>query len=124
VAREVGPQPGEERHSGRGVVGHGEVLGVSDGEFGAGGPEPPISLSGRGLAGESPREQGIRCPLAPCLSYAAAEQRNLTVICHKVSDSPWAALRFPDKGIAVSSCCGLAVQVLVMDFLRSPVVEP
>src|SRR5262249_34853964 len=35
----------------------------------------------------------------------------------------WAAPNFPDSGIGAISCCTLPVQVLVMDFLRSPVPE-
>ena len=35
----------------------------------------------------------------------------------------WAAPRFPDSGIGAISCCTLPVQVLVVDFLRSPVAE-
>jgi len=37
--------------------------------------------------------------------------------------SPWAAPIFPDSGIEAISCCTLPVQVLVVDFLRSPVPE-
>jgi hypothetical protein len=35
----------------------------------------------------------------------------------------WAAPRFPDSGIGAISCCTLPVQVLVVNFLRSPVAE-
>jgi transposase len=35
----------------------------------------------------------------------------------------WAASRFPDSGFGAISCCTLPVQVLVVDFLRSPVAE-
>ena len=36
--------------------------------------------------------------------------------------SSWAP-SFPDSGIGAISCCTLPVQVLVVDFLRSPVAE-
>src|SRR6266581_5545381 len=35
----------------------------------------------------------------------------------------WAAPRFPDSGFGANSCCTLPVQVLVVDFLRSPVAK-
>ena len=35
----------------------------------------------------------------------------------------WAAPIFSDSGIEAISCCALPVQVLVVDFLRSPVPE-
>jgi hypothetical protein len=35
----------------------------------------------------------------------------------------WAASCFPDSGIGAISCCTLPVQVLVVNFLRSPVAE-
>lgn len=35
----------------------------------------------------------------------------------------WAAPNFPDSGIEAISCCTLPAQVLVVDFLRSPVPE-
>jgi hypothetical protein len=35
----------------------------------------------------------------------------------------WAAPRFPDSRFGAISCCTLPVQVLVVDFLRSPVAE-
>jgi hypothetical protein len=35
----------------------------------------------------------------------------------------WAAPSFPDSGIGVISCCTLPVQVLVVNFLRSPIAE-
>ena len=38
-------------------------------------------------------------------------------------DEDWAAPRFPDSGIGAISCCTLPVQVLVVNFLRSPVAE-
>jgi len=37
--------------------------------------------------------------------------------------SEWAAPNFPDSGIGAISCCTLPVQVLIVDFLRSPVPE-
>ena len=40
-----------------------------------------------------------------------------------IPPSPWAAPRFPDSGIGAISCCTLPVQVLVVNFLRSPVAE-
>ena len=43
---------------------------------------------------------------------------------HCVARCPgWAALRFPDSGIGAISCCTLPVQVLVVNFLGSPVAE-
>ena len=41
---------------------------------------------------------------------------------HEVAQlAKWAAPRFPDSGIGAISCRTLPVQVLVVDFLRSPV---
>src|SRR5258708_4398274 len=37
--------------------------------------------------------------------------------------SVWAAPRFPEGGLGAISCCTMPVQVLVVDFLRSPVAE-
>ena len=40
-----------------------------------------------------------------------------------VVEGLWAAPRLPDSGIGAISCCTLPVQVLVVNFLRSPVAE-
>ena len=42
----------------------------------------------------------------------------------KTPGDQWAAPRFPDRRIGVISCRCLLIQVLVQDFLRSPVTEP
>ena len=65
----------------------------------------------RGLAaGESVRAMARRLGRAP------------STVCREVAAN-WAAPRFPDSGIGAISCCPLPVQVLVVDFLRSPVAE-
>jgi hypothetical protein len=61
--------------------------------------------------------RGVRHRLAVILGLAlcavVAGARSFTAI--------WAAPRFPDSLIGVISCCELPVQILVVDFLRSPV---
>jgi hypothetical protein len=42
---------------------------------------------------------------------------------NQCTNDEWAAPIFPDSGFGAISCCTLPVQVLVVDFLRSPVTE-
>jgi len=70
---------------------------------------------------------GLQTPSWPAQKTLRDTLENLGRVLHSglkaSATSMWGASRFPDSWIDAISCCELPVQVLVMGFLRSPVVE-
>jgi Transposase DDE domain len=80
------------------------------------GPSPPDLLADKGFNGQAFAAQLAARGTAVLVPPAKGQRAHSSSAC-------WAAPRFPDSGIGAISCRTLPVQILVVDFLRSPVAE-
>ena len=71
------------------------------------------------------RDQGLRFPLQPTTYLHGTEIVWVEPTYHAVHTvlTHWAAPRFPDKGISVSLCSELLIQILVVHLLRGAVAQ-
>jgi MFS family permease len=101
-------------------LGQGKSAGVSGWLFAV---LMPVGLAGVVLAWRlSPAVEALP-GAASAASPAGRRLAQSRPVVRKMAGLFWAAPRFPDSGFGAISCRTLPVQVLVVDFLRSPVAE-